>query len=93
MVCDHQMTALYQLQKKMLDATEALEAEIGKKADNLVYDKDSRDLQLVSGETTIGDAVRVPSDGYADKIAEAVEDTWSDMDDTIDDGAGEWETM
>lgn len=92
MICDNQLTALYQLQKQVTDKTTELQGELEKKADGLSYDKDTRDLRLKSGDDVIGDPVRVPSDEYADKIAENVEDTWSDMEDG-DEDAGEWEPM
>ena len=69
------------------------------KADNLVYDEETRRLQLTAESARIGDSVVIPGDGYADDIKaslkDEVEDTWSDMDETEHDpSAGEdWEDM
>lgn len=85
------------------DQLEQMEERIAKlakeKADNLVYDEETRRLQLTAESARIGDSVVVPGDGYADDIKasmkDEVEDTWSDMDETEDDpSTGEdWEDM
>jgi dGTP triphosphohydrolase len=74
-ICDWQMAGLYGIQKD-------LEAQVAKKADGLAYDAETRELQLTSNDTAIGDAVTIPSDDYADtvlEIAEAHESYWDDM--------------
>jgi len=65
------------------------------KADGLAYDDTSRELRLTSNGELIGNHVIVPSDKFLDESREAVEDTWSDMDDETDasDGSDNWEPM
>ena len=102
-LCDHQLTALYQIHKavqdKLVDVDEGvahMTEELAKKADNLTYDEETRKLQLISGEEKLplGDAVTVPSDTYANEIAERVEDTWSEMTETDETGGFDmWEPM
>lgn len=92
MIEDSQLTALYQLQKQIADKATELQGELDKKADGLSYDKETRDLQLKSGNDNIGDPVRVPSDEYADEIKESVEDIWSAMT-SNDEDSGEWDPM
>lgn len=83
-MCDHQVTALYQMQ-----------AEMDKKADDLTYNDETRELQLKSGEDNIGKVVIVPSDNYSGGSGDDSE--WGDMDDpgTDDDSSGDdyWEDM
>lgn len=62
---DDMYTAIYQLQ-----------AELRGKADNLIYDEETRHLRLTSDGAEIGDAVTVPGDSFE---AEDGELPWSDM--------------
>ncbi len=52
-ICDHQLTALYQIHKRLNDKLEQMEAQLQEnltqKADGLLYDEDNRNLQLTSG--------------------------------------------
>lgn len=58
--------------------------------DGLKYDEETRKLWLTADGETVGEAVTIPSDDYADSF----EDTWSDMTEpTEDDGETEWENM
>jgi len=98
---DNQMTALYQIHKAMEQGLTGVDEDItkisediAKKADGLIYDAETRALQLKSGDAVIGDAVTVPSDEYSEDIADEVEDTWSDMTDADEtDGNEAWEPM
>ena len=58
--CDHQITALYALQKQaeVADAsTQEIKAEVEKKGDNLVYDAEKKILQMSSDGKPVGDAI------------------------------------
>ena len=99
-LCDHQLTAVYQLHKQMeselayVDENITQIAEdIASKADGLAYNSETRELQLTSGDTSIGEAVVVPSDDYDDDIRDDVEDEWVDMEDPDDDNGAVWEDM
>ena len=46
--CDRQLTALYQMKK-------AMDGEIAKKADSVVYDGEDNSVQLTSDGTPIGE--------------------------------------
>lgn len=90
-LCDHQTTALYQMQEAIKQKIENINEDITKineglvnKADNLTYDDESRRLQLTSGENTVGEPVTIPPDDYANEIIEAV-----NVDVTYDDTTGE----
>lgn len=105
-ICDHQLTALYQIHKSMEDSMAEMDKtmdeniakineDVSKKADGLSYNEDTRELQLKSGDNAVGDVVTVPSDKYREDIADEVEDTWSDMTEQ-DDGSENtesWEPM
>lgn len=66
--------------KSQLDSIEEKIAKLAReKADGLVYDAETRKLQMTSENERIGDAVVVPGDGYADEIKDAVASVWSDM--------------
>ena len=67
--CDHQLTAIYQMQKQ-------IEQGGISGVDGLIYDEESRELQLKRGEETVGDAVIVPGDYY---LPDNNEDVWEDM--------------
>lgn len=69
--CDHQMTAIYQMQKKIEES-----GGLGGGVDGLVYDEETRELKLVRGDEAVGDSVTVPGDDYAPKQ----EDLWEEMD-------------
>lgn len=56
-LCDHQISALYTLQKSTNSSVETIQAAIDKKADGLVYDVDTKKLWLESGGKKIGKAV------------------------------------
>lgn len=56
-LCDHQISALYTLQKSTNSSVETIRAAIDKKADGLVYDVDTKKLWLESGGKKIGEAV------------------------------------
>jgi len=60
---DNQVTALYQLQMKMESSMETVHTAIDSKADGLTYDANSKQLQLLSGEETIGNAVTLSEEG------------------------------
>lgn len=71
-----------------LDRMAAKVAAIEKKqADGLMYDTDTRRLQLKAGQTPIGNEVTVPSSSYTEEIVQRVADEWLDMteDDDTDD--------
>lgn len=92
--CDHQLTALYRLEKSIESDMEEVNGLVSGKADSLSYDKDTRELRLKAGNETIGDAVIVPSDEFVEDVASESDDTWSDMTDP-DEGNGndDWESM
>lgn len=81
--------------KDQLNRMEEMIAKLEKgKADSIIYDAETRQLQLTAENAPIGDAVMVPSDDYGDKLKEAVEDSWSDMDSSEDTQGGEdWADM
>ena len=56
-LCDHQISALYALQKSTNSSVETIRAAIDKKADGLVYDVNTKKLWLESGGKKIGEAV------------------------------------
>ena len=56
-LCDHQMSALYALQKSTNSSVETIQAALDKKADSLVYDADEKKLWLESDGKKIGEAV------------------------------------
>lgn len=56
-LCDHQISALYTLQKSTNSSVETIRAAIDKKADGLVYDVNTKKLWLESGGKKIGEAV------------------------------------
>lgn len=89
-LCDHQLTALYQIHKQVDDELAAMDKSISKKADGLLYNKETRELQLSSGEEALRDPVVVPADGY---ISDG-DDEWSDMTDSdVGDDGDYWEPM
>lgn len=100
-LCDHQLTAIYQAQKKLDETSERMDSDmnilsekVDEKADNLLYNDETRELQLKSGEELVGDKVIVPADRYAKDIADAIEDEWSGMDEPDGTTDGEnWESM
>lgn len=100
-LCDHQTTALYQIQKTMEKKLESVNEDIAKvneelvnKADNLTYNDKNRRLQLVSGEDAIGESIVIPSDDYANNIIDDIKDIWNNMEDADgNDGNSEWEEM
>ena len=47
-LCDHQMSALYALQKSTSSSVETIQAALDKKADSLVYDAEEKKLWLES---------------------------------------------
>ena len=56
-LCDHQMSALYALQKSTNSSVETIQAALDKKADSLVYDADEKKLWRESDGKKIGEAV------------------------------------
>lgn len=78
---------------------EQLDAKVTKlqkeKADNVVYDAETRKLRLTAEGALIGDEVTVPSDDYAGGTGGGGDSDWGDMDDTGESGGGEdiWEDM
>ena len=71
-ICDHQLTAIYKLQKELDENKQDISGEfekiaedIAKKADGMTYDEDTRKLQLKSGEKDVSDPVIIPSDDYS----------------------------
>ncbi len=58
-LCDHTVTALYQLSKKMNTAISDINDAIEKKADNIVFNSEDNTIQLSSGGTPIGDRIKV----------------------------------
>lgn len=92
-LCDHHLTALYQLHKSMEEDMAEISEDISKKADNISYNEDTRELQLRSGDENIGNTVKVPSDDYKSPDSEDG-GSWSGM--TDDDESGnseEWIPM
>lgn len=84
---DRVLTAMYQLQSDMK-----------KKADGLMYDSETRMLQLKSEGLPIDEAVVVPPPTYYEEVyeeaAREVEDTWCDMTAPDDGGSDDpWESM
>lgn len=67
-LCDHQITAIYEMQKR-------LDTEMSTIPNGLRYNDDTRELQLTSDERALGNTVIVPADGY---IANS-DDVWQDM--------------
>ena len=58
-LCDHTVTALYQLSKNMDNAISDITDAIEKKADNIIFNDEDNTIQLSSGGTPIGDRMRV----------------------------------
>ena len=59
-ICDHQLSAIYTLQKQTKtaeDSMETMRAEMEKKGDSLVYDAEKKILQMSSNGKLVGDAV------------------------------------
>ena len=56
-LCDHQVTALYQIKKEMDVAVEDMTAAIEKKADNIIFNSEDNTIQLSSGGEPIGDRI------------------------------------
>ena len=48
-LCDHQVTALYQIKKEMDTAVEDMSAAIEQKADNIIFHSEDNTIQLSSG--------------------------------------------
>lgn len=102
-MCEHQLTAIYQLQRSIednvSDIRETIDENIAevnenieKRADNIHYDRDVRELQLMSGDVKIGDAVIVPGDDYTCSMP-STDEEWTDMTDNTIDAGDEWEPM
>lgn len=64
------------------------------KADGLTYDKETRKLQLLSGDVTVGNEVTVPADDYSGAGGIGGGGSWGDMDapDATEDSET-WEDM
>lgn len=95
-MCDHQVSALYAMQKEIDAGIENMTSALATKADGLDYDKNKRELTLKAGDTAIGNSVIVPSDDYADQISKDGDSTWDDMTssgDDADQGGETWEQM
>ncbi len=58
-LCDHQLTAIYQMQQQMDTAMANMTAEMAQKADNLVFYPEDSTIQLTAGGQPIGDKVVV----------------------------------
>lgn len=62
-LCDHQMTALYQLSKTTSDALEEMQGTIDTvvetKADNIIFNEDDNTIQLSAAGVPIGDRIVV----------------------------------
>nr|DAZ49990.1 MAG TPA: BppU domain protein [Caudoviricetes sp.] len=59
-ICDHQLSAIYALQKQTEtaeDSMETMRTEMEKKGDSLVYDVEKKILQMSSNGKPVGDAV------------------------------------
>lgn len=59
-ICDHQLSAIYALQKQTETAendVETIRVEMEKKGDNLVYDSEKKILQMFSNGKPVGDAI------------------------------------
>lgn len=86
-ICDY-------LNSEDLDRLDQISAQLARldagKADNITYDKTTRQLQLSSNNSSIGDSVTVPADDYiGDEDSE-----WEDMSSHSDDSGTEiWEDM
>lgn len=89
------------LSDKDLSKLEQLDAKVTKleagKADDLMYDKSSRKLQLTAKGVKIGTAATVPSDDYAgggSSSGGGDSSDWDDMDGDSDGGGNEtWDDM
>lgn len=66
-VTDHNLSLVYSMQKQMED-------KIAKRADGVTYDEETRELQLKSGEESVGEPVVVPGDSYPENEADAITD-------------------
>ena len=67
-LCDHQVTALYQLQKAMENEVAGIDEDIAKmnediakKADDIIYDEEGNYLQLMANGTPIGAQIDMES--------------------------------
>ena len=56
-LCDHQLSAIYALQKATDDQFETVQAALGQKADNMIYDEEENTLQLCANGNPVGDAI------------------------------------
>lgn len=59
-ICDHQLSAIYALQKQggeINEDMEALRVEVDKKGDDLIYDAEKQTLQLSSNGNPVGDVI------------------------------------
>jgi len=92
-ICDHQLTALYRLEKSLTSDIEEINELVAAKADSLSYNEESRELRLKSGDIEIGEAVIVPANSYP----EGGDINWGDIGDPEDEPEFEdnilWEPM
>ena len=62
-LCDHQIASIYALQKQVEASVEELKADIAGKADNITFHPEDSTIQLMSGDTPIGDRIVISSQG------------------------------
>lgn len=81
---DEQMTALYQLNKKMETSLGDMQDTIETKADDIIFDEDGSTIQLSSGGTPIGE-----------KVVINTSDKWTNIGDTENEETANylWEQM
>lgn len=63
------------------------------KADNITYNEDTCELQLLSGNELIGNVSIVPSENYIDQIKDDVGNVWSDIKSSEEESADYWEQI
>lgn len=63
------------------------------KVDNLLYNNETRKLQLRSGITKVGRPVTVPANTYAKDVSDSFEDIWYDMADEKPIDGDVWQDM
>ena len=71
-LCDHQVTAIYQLHKSMSAGFEQMEEAIAAKADNIIFHSDDSTIQLVSNGEPVGDRILISSQEVGVAVSDAV---------------------
>lgn len=87
-ICDHQLSAIYALQKQAEtaeDNVEDIRAEVEKKGDSLLYNAEQKTLQMSSNGKPIGDAIDMEKVAAGDDdVIPFADDESSDTGDTGD---------